>query len=116
MCFAVHKLAKFSSNTGEVHFEGLVHLSRYIRDNKNLGIIYYSKIEDASLYEIMRYDKNNTKKQFMVFSDSIWQNCLDTGISTGAYFVFDQGGLIGHLTHVICSVYQSSYESEYNAA
>ena len=26
LCFAVHKLAKFSSNPGKVHFEGLVHL------------------------------------------------------------------------------------------
>ena len=29
--FAVHKLAKFSANPGKVHFEGLVHLLRYIR-------------------------------------------------------------------------------------
>ena len=33
---AVHKLEKFSSNFGKVHFEGLVHLLRYIRDNKIL--------------------------------------------------------------------------------
>ena len=40
--FAVHKLAKFSSNHGKVHFEGLVHLLRYIRDNKTLGLKYYA--------------------------------------------------------------------------
>ena len=34
--FTVHKLAKFSSNPGKVHFEVLVHLLRYIRDNKTL--------------------------------------------------------------------------------
>ena len=34
LMFSVHKLAKFSANLGEVHFEGLVHLLRYIRDNK----------------------------------------------------------------------------------
>ena len=45
-CFAVNKLAKFSSNPGKVHFEYLVHLLRYIRDNKNLGLIYYAKIEE----------------------------------------------------------------------
>ena len=28
LSFAVHKLAKFSANPGEVHFEGLVHLLR----------------------------------------------------------------------------------------
>ena len=38
LSFAVHKLAKFSANTGKVHFEGLVHLLRYIWDNKTLGL------------------------------------------------------------------------------
>ena len=38
LSFAVHKLAKFSANPGKVHFEGLVHLLRYIRDNKTLGL------------------------------------------------------------------------------
>ena len=32
--FAVQKLAKFSANPGKVHFEGLIHLLRYTRDNK----------------------------------------------------------------------------------
>ena len=38
LSFAVHKLAKFTANPGKVHFEGLVHLLRYIRDNKTLGL------------------------------------------------------------------------------
>ena len=38
LSFAVHKLAKFSANPGKVHFEGLVHLLGYIRDNKTLGL------------------------------------------------------------------------------
>ena len=38
LSFAVHKLAKFSANTGKLHFEGLIHLLRYIRDNKTLGL------------------------------------------------------------------------------
>ena len=38
LSFAVHKLAKLSANPGKVHFEGLVHLLIYIRDNKTLGL------------------------------------------------------------------------------
>ena len=38
LSFAVNKLEKFSSNTSKVHFEGLVHLLRYIRENKTLGL------------------------------------------------------------------------------
>ena len=38
LSFAVHKLSKFSDNPGKVHFEGLVHLLRNIRDNKTFGL------------------------------------------------------------------------------
>ena len=38
LTFAVHKLENFSSNPRKVHSEGLLHLLRYIRDNKTLGL------------------------------------------------------------------------------
>ena len=41
LSFAVHKLAKFSANPGKVQFEVLIHLLRYIRVNKTLGLRYY---------------------------------------------------------------------------
>ena len=52
----------------------------------------------------------------MDFSDSSWQDCLDTGRSTGAYIIFYLGGPIEHGTHVPVPVDKSSAESEYNAA
>ena len=52
----------------------------------------------------------------MDFSDSSWQDFPVTGISTGAYIIFYQGGPIDHGTHVPVPVAQSSAESEYNAA
>ena len=52
----------------------------------------------------------------MDFSDSSWQDCPDTGRSTGAYIIFYQGGPIDHGTHVSGPVAQSSAEIEYNAA
>ena len=52
----------------------------------------------------------------MDFSDSSWQDCPDTGISTGTYIIFYLGGPIDHGTHVPGPVAQSSPESEYNAA
>ena len=54
LCFSIHNLEKFSSNTGKVHFEGLVHLMRYIRDRYNLGLKYYANIEDAPLSDLLR--------------------------------------------------------------
>ena len=52
----------------------------------------------------------------MVFCDSIWKDCQDTGRSTGAYIVFYQCGPIDNFTHVPGTVAQYSDESEYNVA
>ena len=116
LSFAVHKLTKFSANPGKVHFEGLVHLLRYIRENKTLGLKYYADLNDAPVTDILRQDNINTKNNLMEFSGSNWQDCPDTGISTGADIIFYQGGTIDHGTHVPGPVAKSSAESEYNAA
>ena len=89
---------------------------RYIRDNKNLGLIYYSKIEDATLSDILIQASIKTYNQLMAFYGSIWKEYTYTRRSTGSYIVFYQGGLIDYCTHVTCPVAQSSSESEYNEA
>ena len=88
LSFAVHKLAKFSANPVKVHFEGLVHLLRYLRDNKTLVLKYYADINDASVTDLLRQDNIKTKNHLMAFSDSSWQDCPDTGRSTGVYNIF----------------------------
>ena len=98
------------SNHSKVQFEGLLNLLRYIKDNNNLGLEYYSKIEDAHLSNVLRQDKNNTENQLMVFSDSRWQYFPYTGRSIGTYIVFYQGGPIDHCTYVTGPVAQSSSE------
>ena len=70
MSFAVHKLAKFSENPGKVNFEGLVHLLRYIRDNKTLGLKYYANLNDESVTDLLRQANIKTKNHLMAFSDS----------------------------------------------
>ena len=116
LSFAVHKLAKFSANPGKVHFEGLVHLLRYIRDNNTLGLKYYADLNDAPVTDLLRQANIKTNNHLMDFSDSSWQDYPDTGRSTGAYIIFYQGGPIDHGTHVTRPVAQSSAESDYNAA
>ena len=64
----------------------------------------------------MRQASIKTENHLIGFSDSSWQYCPDTGISTGAYIIFYQGGTIDHVTHVLVPFSQSSSESEYNAA
>ena len=70
--FAVHKLAKFSSNPGKVQFKGLVHLFRYIRDNKTLCLKYYADMNDAPVSDLMRQSSIKTENRFMDFSDYSW--------------------------------------------
>ena len=101
LSFAVHKLAKFSANPGKVHFEVLVHLLRYIRYNKTLGLKYYAGLNDAPVNDLLRQDNIKTKKHLMHFSDCSWQDCPE------AYIIFYQGGPIYHVTHVPVPVAQS---------
>ena len=48
LSFAVHKLAKFSENSGKVHFEGLIHLLRYIRPKVFLSLMYLNRCINTS--------------------------------------------------------------------
>ena len=71
LCFAVNKLAKFPSNPGKVYFEVVLHLLRYNRDFKNLGLISYENIDDAPLSYLLIQDIISTEDQLIVFYDSI---------------------------------------------
>ena len=116
LSFAVHKLAKFSTDPGKVLFEGLIHLLIYIRGKKTLGLKYYAGRNDAPVTDLLRKVCIKTENHFMDFSDSSWQDCPNTGRSTEAYIIFYQGGPIDNGIHVPGIVAQSSAESEYNPA
>ena len=87
LSFAVQKLAKFTSNTDKVHYEVLLHLLRYIRENRTLGLNYYDDMKDAPLSELLRKASIKTKNQLMAFSDSSWQYFPDTDRSTVEYII-----------------------------
>ena len=112
LSFSVHKLEKLSSNHGKVHFEGLVHLLRCIRDNKTLILNYYADINDATVSDLLRQAIIKTENQLMVLYYSSWQDCPYTGRSTWVYIIFYQGVPMDHGTHVPGPVAQSSAESE----
>ena len=67
LSFSVHKLANFSSNPGKVHFEGLLHILRYIRDNKTLGLKFHADMNDAPVSEILRQASIKAENQFLDF-------------------------------------------------
>ena len=65
LIFSVHKLEKFSENPGKVHFEGLIHLLRYIRYNNTLGLKYYADLNDAPVTDILRQANIKTKNHLI---------------------------------------------------
>ena len=81
-----------------------------------MGLKYYDDMKYAPLSELLRKANIKTEKKLMEFYDSIWQDCTDTGRSTGSYMIFYQGVPIDHGTHVPGPVDQSSAKSEYNSA
>ena len=67
LSFAVHKLEKFSENPGKVHFEGLIHLLRYIRDNKTLGLEYYADLNYAPVTDLLMQASIKTRNHLIAF-------------------------------------------------
>ena len=61
------------SNPGKLNFDLLVHIFRYIRDNKTLVLKYYADMNDAPVSDLLRQAIIKAKKQLMAFSDSSWQ-------------------------------------------
>ena len=54
LSLSVHKLAKFPANPGKLQFEGLVHILRYIRYNKTMGLKHYADMNDTLVSDILR--------------------------------------------------------------
>ena len=83
-------------------------------DNMALVLKYYDDMNGAPVSDLLRQTSIKTENQLMAFSNSSWQDCPDTGRSTGVYIIFYKRGPIEHDTHFIGPIDQSSAESEYN--
>jgi hypothetical protein len=68
--FAVNKLAKFSKRPGRNHFEAMLHVLRYLRDNTFIGIKFYSNAMDAPITHMLIDEKIEQNHPFFTFSDS----------------------------------------------
>ena len=77
-----------------------------------MGLKYYADFNDAPVTDLLKQANIKTKNHLMAFSDSSWQDLLDTGRSTGEYIIFYQGGPIDHVTHVPGPVAKSNKECE----
>jgi hypothetical protein len=115
--FTIRKLAKFMQFPGRVHFKALIHTLHHVRCYHNNGLTYYHKIKDAPISQHL-FLQNIIPDQsaFYAFSDSSWQDCPDTGRSTGGYYIFLQGGIVDAAMTFPVPVALSSAEAEYCTA
>ena len=59
-----------------------------------------AKFSANPVTDLLRQTNIKTKNHLMAFSYSSWQDCPDTGRSTGLYIILYQGGPIYHRTYV----------------
>ena len=76
------------------------------KHTRNIDLTSNTDMYDAPLSDMLRQDIIKTDNQLIGLSDSSWQDCPDTGKSTGKYIIFYQGGTIDHVTHVQVPVSQ----------
>jgi hypothetical protein len=112
--YSVNKLAKFTRLPGGVHFDVLLHLLRYLRDNALLGIHFYSDLFQAPLIKMLESQEIQHHHAFFGFSDSSWNDDADTGRSTGCFILTYMGGIVDHSSNMPDPVALSSAEAEYN--
>ena len=117
MCYAVNKLAKFSNNPGIKHYKALLHLIGYLKGHGNKGLRFYKDTKSSPIFGMMK--DNNIKvgdNDIVMFTDSSWNDCQDTGRSTGGYIALVQGGAVDYGSHLPVPVAMSSGEAEYIAS
>jgi len=114
--FAVNKLARYMRKPGKAHFDALVHLLRYLRDNNNYGVRFFSDYSSSPLYQHLNAHGLPTDQLLVSMSDSSWNDDVDTGRSTGCFLIFYMGGVVDHSSNMPDPVALSSAEAEYNQA
>ncbi len=114
--YAVNKLAKYSRKPGKNHFEALLHILRYLHDNYLFGIRFYSEIGDAPITKMLTSQNSNPEHPYYAFSDSSWNDDVDSGRSTGGYIIWYMGGMVDHSSNLPDPVALSLAEAEYNEA
>ena len=116
---AVNKMAKYTRRPGRNHFNILVHVLRYLRDHSHLGITFYSDLGRSPIHSMLQKSDSVSelsKELFFTFSDSSWNDDVDTGRSTGCYLIVYMGGVVDHSSNMPDPVALSSAEAEYNEA
>ena len=86
--FAVTKMARFMRMPGKIHYQGLIRLLGYLQDNSNFGIKFYKNVKNSPIMQVLNRNGKINAHTFFRFCKSSWQDCMDTGRSTGLFILF----------------------------
>ncbi len=67
--YAVIKMAKYTRKPGRKHFDTIIHLLRYLRDNSHPGLRYHSEISESPLTRMLTDQNIEEKHLFYLFLD-----------------------------------------------
>ena len=101
IAFIVNKLCKFMSNPGEVHWQMLKFLLRYLQGSKHKGLLY--KFDQTSVLGLHGY------------ADASHADCPDTSRSTLAYCFYYGGAILSWHSKLHTYVTTCTNHSEYAA-
>jgi hypothetical protein len=113
--FPIRKLAKFMIRPGRTHFAAAAHLLRHLRCSTRCGgLTYYADIQKAPITQLLASIDAPTDFPFVMFTDSSWQDCLDTSRSTGCSRLLPSEALLTASSVRLDPVVSSSAEAECN--
>ena len=115
LIYRVWKLTKFSLKPGEVHYHMVCHMLCYVQAHPNLGMWFYELPNESPLHSLSTANLP-TDQPLLTFSDSSWQDCLDTRWSTRHFTIIFQGGIVDMRSFLPNPVALSSAKAKYNAA
>jgi hypothetical protein len=81
--------------------EALLNLLRYLRDNMNLGLRFYSDINTSPVTRLLSSNRIPLDNPLIAFSDSSWNDDIDTGRSTGCFMIIYMGGVEEHSSLIL---------------
>ncbi len=79
-CYTCHTYTRLP---GVAHMEAFLHLLRYLRDNMYLGLKYYSDITLSPITRLLSSNGFFLDNPLCTFTDSSWNDDVDTGRSSG---------------------------------
>ena len=117
--YAIRKLVHFNALPGKKHFNAVINLLHHVRTHKHdYGTKFYPPESNPHIYDLVKHcqlDFDLPAFPILICYSPLWQDCVDTGRSTEAYYIYLNGSLVKSTTFVLIPIAHSSAEAEYNA-